>query len=265
MESVKGRGKVMEVACEGKAGRKLALAILHHMDVSKATRMEVSVANRSRAALKVSVAFGAAPDWQMHETRPVTVPPSSDPRVLSFRLNRAHFKSEASGWKHTLKLPNEGRFDKMMILVDGLPGKGKVAFDNLRFSHGGFRPAAAFAHGGGEVRGIAWTDVNGDEMLDACARLGLKAVFDLYVQDWDFRGDFMPSGPFDHFPPTTYDYIDVSGEGIMLANGLIYTPPHSCGCYMEAKLTGLGAVGPEPPLPVVSDEGRLARGVLGRL
>lgn len=44
-------------------------------------------------------------------------------------------------------------------------------------------------------------------------------IGDPYVQDWDYRGDFYPSGPPDQFPPVTYDYLDVSGEGIVLLNG----------------------------------------------
>jgi outer membrane protein assembly factor BamB len=32
--------------------------------------------------------------------------------------------------------------------------------------------------------------------------------------------------------------------GVMPANGLVYAPPHSCGCYLESKLTGLNALAP---------------------
>jgi len=32
--------------------------------------------------------------------------------------------------------------------------------------------------------------------------------------------------------------------GIMPANGLLYAPPHSCGCYIAAKLTGFNALAP---------------------
>jgi len=43
--------------------------------------------------------------------------------------------------------------------------------------------------------------------------------------------------------------------GVTPCNGLLYAPPHSCGCYMEAKLYGFWALGPvgarEPPGPVV--------------
>ena len=52
--------------------------------------------------------------------------------------------------------------------------------------------------------------------------------------------------------------------GIMPANGLVYAPPHSCGCYLESKLSGLNALAAESPtrqIPrTVSDEGRFERG-----
>jgi len=48
---------------------------------------------------------------------------------------------------------------------------------------------------------------------------GIAGIADPYVQDWDYRGDFMPSGPLDQFPPITYDYIDVTGAGILILNG----------------------------------------------
>ncbi|MHC4167129.1 MAG: outer membrane protein assembly factor BamB family protein, partial [Planctomycetota bacterium] len=38
--------------------------------------------------------------------------------------------------------------------------------------------------------------------------------------------------------------------GVMPANGLVYTPPHPCGCYIGAKLTGFHA------LSATMDEGR---------
>ena len=34
--------------------------------------------------------------------------------------------------------------------------------------------------------------------------------------------------------------------GIMPCNGLTYTTPHDCACYMEAKLFGFSALGPPP-------------------
>ena len=52
--------------------------------------------------------------------------------------------------------------------------------------------------------------------------------------------------------------------GIMPSNGLIYAPPHSCACYMDAKLYGFCALAPAAPtrpLPrEVPDGGRLERG-----
>jgi outer membrane protein assembly factor BamB len=52
--------------------------------------------------------------------------------------------------------------------------------------------------------------------------------------------------------------------GVMPCNGMTYTTPHSCACYMQAKLYGFCALTGESParaVPVdVPDEGRLERG-----
>ncbi len=51
--------------------------------------------------------------------------------------------------------------------------------------------------------------------------------------------------------------------GVLPANGLLYAPPHSCGCYLESKLCGFNALAPAggPPVPKdVPEEGRLERG-----
>ncbi|MCX7014773.1 MAG: PQQ-binding-like beta-propeller repeat protein [Candidatus Sumerlaeota bacterium] len=49
--------------------------------------------------------------------------------------------------------------------------------------------------------------------------------------------------------------------GTMPANGLVYSPPNSCACYLESKLNGFNALAPESstyPIPKqVSDEGPL--------
>jgi len=52
--------------------------------------------------------------------------------------------------------------------------------------------------------------------------------------------------------------------GILPSNGLVYTPPHACACYMEAKLYGFCAMGPagesEPDLEAEAAGNRLERG-----
>jgi outer membrane protein assembly factor BamB len=51
--------------------------------------------------------------------------------------------------------------------------------------------------------------------------------------------------------------------GIMPSNGLIYTPPHACACYMEAKLYGFGALAPagsSGPDPEAVSANRLQKG-----
>jgi outer membrane protein assembly factor BamB len=52
--------------------------------------------------------------------------------------------------------------------------------------------------------------------------------------------------------------------GIMPSNGLVYTPPHACACYMETKLNGFGALAPasksEPEMVAAASENRLEKG-----
>jgi len=54
--------------------------------------------------------------------------------------------------------------------------------------------------------------------------------------------------------------------GIIPANGMVYCPPHSCACYLEAKTYGFTAVAPESSTRVRSDDvpamtgGRLEEG-----
>jgi len=52
--------------------------------------------------------------------------------------------------------------------------------------------------------------------------------------------------------------------GVLPANGMVYAPMHSCGCYLESKLNGFNALAPGPvavPEPAaLSDAARLERG-----
>ncbi len=49
--------------------------------------------------------------------------------------------------------------------------------------------------------------------------------------------------------------------GMMPANGLQYTPPHPCQCYIDEKLNGLNVLAPaRPDAPAPSDAPRLERG-----
>ncbi|NOX56503.1 MAG: PQQ-binding-like beta-propeller repeat protein, partial [Planctomycetes bacterium] len=53
--------------------------------------------------------------------------------------------------------------------------------------------------------------------------------------------------------------------GVLPCNGLVYAPPHSCACFIEAKLTGFNALAPASPtrkLPdVIPEKDRLRRGL----
>jgi len=49
--------------------------------------------------------------------------------------------------------------------------------------------------------------------------------------------------------------------GILPANGLIYAPPHACGCYMESKLWGFWALSAKrTKVPRISEDRRLEKG-----
>jgi outer membrane protein assembly factor BamB len=48
--------------------------------------------------------------------------------------------------------------------------------------------------------------------------------------------------------------------GVMPANGLTYAPPHSCGCYIESKLSGFNALAGEAPKSTKQDTVRLVTG-----
>ncbi|MBN2061152.1 MAG: PQQ-binding-like beta-propeller repeat protein, partial [Deltaproteobacteria bacterium] len=79
------------------------------------------------------------------------------------------------------------------------------------------------------------------------SRTGLEFV-DLEKQHWDVN-HYTRGGCF---------------YGIMPSNGLVYTPPNACSCYLEAKLEGFGALGgafkAEPDLEKESENSRLEKG-----
>jgi hypothetical protein len=124
--------RLLEVTCEGESDKKLALVLLQEMDLSKAKRMDLVVTNPNSAPIAVSLAFSTA-DWKMHETPPVTVAAAKDPVNVSFRLDGSDFKSQATEWQHSAKLPGGGRVAKMLVIVQGLPEKAALRLDGMRF------------------------------------------------------------------------------------------------------------------------------------
>ncbi|HPD17676.1 MAG TPA: VCBS repeat-containing protein [Planctomycetota bacterium] len=172
VEETRDRGKVLRARSDGAADKKLAITLLHHVDVSAQPLFAALVDNDSDRPIAVAVAFGCAPEWTMFEAPPVSVPAKARAAPVRFSVASPHFKCEASQWQHNQPIPNNGRVDKIMLLVDGLPAKGSVAFDRILGARGGFRLAGEFPHGGGEVRGISWADADGDDRLDALLCVG---------------------------------------------------------------------------------------------
>ncbi|MBN2062833.1 MAG: PQQ-binding-like beta-propeller repeat protein, partial [Deltaproteobacteria bacterium] len=79
------------------------------------------------------------------------------------------------------------------------------------------------------------------------SRTGLEFV-DLEKEHWDIN-HYTRGGCF---------------YGVMPSNGLVYTPPNACACYLEAKLEGFNALGgafeSEPDLEKESKNNRLEKG-----
>lgn len=171
VENAQGRGTLLRARCEGADAKKLAVSLIHHVDLSGFTQFGALVDNPGDRPVEVAAAFGAAPTWAMFEAPPVTVPPKARGAVVRFSITTPYFKSEGSKWEHTQPVPNSGRVDKVMLLVDGLPAKGSVTFDRIGpLKGGGFRLLAEFRRpAGGEPRGLAWADVNANGWLDLLA------------------------------------------------------------------------------------------------
>jgi len=167
IEESKERGKVLSAESNGAADKKLAVVIMLKVDLAGASRLAMDVDNGSERPLTVAVALGASPDWAMFETPPAIVPPKAKAAHVGFNLTDRKFKCQASNWEHNQPMPNNGSVDKIMLLVEGMPEKGTVAFDRIRATGGGFLRQFEFSHSPGVARGISWADVNGDDRLDA--------------------------------------------------------------------------------------------------
>jgi hypothetical protein len=48
--------------------------------------------------------------------------------------------------------------------------------------------------------------------------------------------------------------------GIMPCNGLVYSPPEQCGCYIESKLSGFHALAPQRTMPTAPNGDCLEKG-----
>jgi len=210
VEDSRTRGKLLLARSDGGAGKKLAITLLQHVDLSAFPQFGALVDNPGDKPVEIAVALGCAPDWTMLEAPPVVVPAKAKGAPVRFSLAARHFKCEASKWEHSQPVPNNGRVDKIMLLVDGLPTRGSVAFDRIGGAHGGFRIAAEFPHGGGEVRGISWADANGDERLDALLCVGGANLL-LVNQGGSFREQAAALGISS--PSRAAAWADYDGDG----------------------------------------------------
>ncbi len=123
-----------------------------------------------------------------------------------------------------------------MLVIDGLVWSGAIAAGQ---NSGVFTGRDLRT---GEVKSEFPPDVNPDWFHHRCyrsratdkyfiaSRTGIEFI-DLKAKHWDYN----------HWVRGGCLY------GFMPANGLLYAPPHSCGCFMESKLFGFNALAAESP------------------
>jgi len=237
VEETRDRGKVLRARSDGAADKKLAITLLHHLDVSAQPLFAALVDNDSDRPIAVAVAFGCAPEWTMFEAPPVSVPAKARAAPVRFSVASPHFKCEASQWQHNQPIPNNGRVDKIMLLVDGLPAKGSVAFDRILGARGGFRLAGEFPHGGGEVRGISWADADGDDRLDALLCVGGANLL-LLNQGGAFREQAAAFGL--SAPARAAAWADYDGDGDFDLYVVNYCPGNDDDGLPDLLVTNVG-------------------------
>jgi len=137
------------------------------------------------------------------------------------------------------------------------------------------------------VEGLAWTGSIAGNTLDGafagCDPLTGNVVkeFPADVQVHWFHHRCYPSKAAGRYLLTARngtEFVDITAQhwkphhwvrggciyGVMPCNGMTYAPMNSCGCQLEAKLTGFNALAPGPvpllPQSSLSAEGRLERG-----
>jgi len=109
----------------------------------------------------------------------------------------------------------------------------------------------------------------------------VKSEFPCDVKTYWFHHRCYPSKATDRYLLTSrtgVEFIDPSAQhwephhwvrggciyGVLPANGMLYAPMNSCGCYLESKLNGFNALTPvpvaEPDPASLTDEARLERG-----
>jgi len=108
---------------------KTALARWARLDMSDRTAWVLDVQNGTAKPLKIALAFWCGRPAKYAESAPVTVKPGLQKDVV-LDLKAATFKTEASKWRHTVKLAGADAAYRVCILFYN--AKGTVGLDNIR-------------------------------------------------------------------------------------------------------------------------------------
>jgi hypothetical protein len=108
---------------------KSVLARWGRLDMSDRTAWVLDVRNGTAKPVKIALAFWCGRPAKYVESAPVTVKPGLQKDVV-LDLQSPKFKTEASKWKHTVKLAGADAVYRACILLYNV--KGTVGLDNIR-------------------------------------------------------------------------------------------------------------------------------------
>jgi outer membrane protein assembly factor BamB len=159
---------------------------------------------------------------------------------------------------------------------------GKKLWEAKQPSSGHFSPEDLFVIDGTVWAGdTAWGESEGEFVGRDLHSGEVIKKFKCDADIWWFHQRCYPSKATEKYilpSRTGLEFIDLKTEhwdvnhytrggcfyGVMPSNGLMYTPPNACACYLEAKLPGFGAMrgtlGEEPDLQKESEKNRLEKG-----
>jgi hypothetical protein len=101
-------------------------------DWSKYSALTFDVFVEAKGSLELTVAFSVGPKWEWFESKPLRVKAGWN-KGLKINLGGQDFKSEASGWKNSVKIGNLKEMQRLSFKVMATNGEqtGAYYLDNL--------------------------------------------------------------------------------------------------------------------------------------
>jgi hypothetical protein len=124
----------LKVAFAGINGKNEAVASCESAkgDWTKYTTLQFDVFSEAKGTLELSTALSTGPKWEWFESKPVQLKAGWN-RGIKITLNGQDFKSEASGWKHAVKIGNLKDMQRLSfkLLAPGGEETGAIYLDNI--------------------------------------------------------------------------------------------------------------------------------------